>query len=207
VSSLCDQPVVFGSTTSGRGRTTPVRVRSPGHRGKDHCHGPICHEPSTRRGTSPAGSLGAHVSPGAPAYLRRNEGSEDRPPRRAASAREPSRHRLRLGVLAALDQRISVRYALAGMTSDDTAGSRIAVTEDGGDRTTSSRADNPGTATTRPARDHRAGPFPTQNIGTTNGGIFGRIIDVQQVLAEQVIAQGPSGRRASRSRCATRPGR
>lgn len=32
------------------------------------------------------------------------------------------RHRLRLGVLAALDQRISVRYALAGMTPDDTAG-------------------------------------------------------------------------------------
>jgi len=32
------------------------------------------------------------------------------------------RHRLRLGVLAALDQRISVRYALAGMTSNDTAG-------------------------------------------------------------------------------------
>ena len=31
------------------------------------------------------------------------------------------RHRLRLGVLAALDQRISVRYALAGMTADDTA--------------------------------------------------------------------------------------
>ena len=28
------------------------------------------------------------------------------------------RHRLRLGVLAALDQRISVRYALAGMTAD-----------------------------------------------------------------------------------------
>ena len=32
------------------------------------------------------------------------------------------RHRLRLGVLAALDQRISVRYALAGMTAEDTAG-------------------------------------------------------------------------------------
>ena len=32
------------------------------------------------------------------------------------------RHRLRLGVLAALDQRISVRYALAGMTAQDTAG-------------------------------------------------------------------------------------
>ena len=32
------------------------------------------------------------------------------------------RHRLRLGVLAALDQRISVRYALAGMTPEDTAG-------------------------------------------------------------------------------------
>src|SRR6476620_8412172 len=32
------------------------------------------------------------------------------------------RHRLRLGVLAALDQRISVRYAIAGMTADDTAG-------------------------------------------------------------------------------------
>ena len=32
------------------------------------------------------------------------------------------RHRLRLGVLAALDQRISVRYALAGMTPQDTAG-------------------------------------------------------------------------------------
>ena len=31
------------------------------------------------------------------------------------------RHRLRLGVLAALDQRISVRYNLAGMTADDTA--------------------------------------------------------------------------------------
>jgi type II secretory pathway predicted ATPase ExeA len=31
------------------------------------------------------------------------------------------RHRLRLGVLAALDQRISVRYALAGMTAQDTA--------------------------------------------------------------------------------------
>src|SRR6478752_10024432 len=31
------------------------------------------------------------------------------------------RHRLRLGVLAALDQRISVRYALAGMTAEDTA--------------------------------------------------------------------------------------
>jgi type II secretory pathway predicted ATPase ExeA len=32
------------------------------------------------------------------------------------------RHRLRLGVLAALDQRVSVRYALAGMTAQDTAG-------------------------------------------------------------------------------------
>jgi type II secretory pathway predicted ATPase ExeA len=32
------------------------------------------------------------------------------------------RHRLRLGVLAALDQRISVRYALAGMTAQDTTG-------------------------------------------------------------------------------------
>ena len=32
------------------------------------------------------------------------------------------RHRLRLGVLAALDQRISVRYALAGMTATETAG-------------------------------------------------------------------------------------
>ena len=31
------------------------------------------------------------------------------------------RHRLRLGVLAALDQRISVRYALAGMTATETA--------------------------------------------------------------------------------------
>ena len=31
------------------------------------------------------------------------------------------RHRLRLGVLAALDQRISVRYNLTGMTADDTA--------------------------------------------------------------------------------------
>src|SRR6266511_3774951 len=31
------------------------------------------------------------------------------------------RHRLRLGVLAALDQRISVRYALAGMTTTETA--------------------------------------------------------------------------------------
>ena len=31
------------------------------------------------------------------------------------------RHRLRLGVLAALDQRISVRYALPGMTATDTA--------------------------------------------------------------------------------------
>jgi type II secretory pathway predicted ATPase ExeA len=31
------------------------------------------------------------------------------------------RHRLRLGVLAALDQRISVRYALAGMTAAETA--------------------------------------------------------------------------------------
>jgi len=30
------------------------------------------------------------------------------------------RHRLRLGVLAALDQRISVRYALAGMTPNET---------------------------------------------------------------------------------------
>ena len=32
------------------------------------------------------------------------------------------RQRLRLGVLAALDQRIAVRYALAGMNADDTAG-------------------------------------------------------------------------------------
>jgi hypothetical protein len=32
------------------------------------------------------------------------------------------RHRLRLGVLAALDQRILVRYALAGMTATETAG-------------------------------------------------------------------------------------
>ena len=32
------------------------------------------------------------------------------------------RHRLRLGVLAALDQRISVRYTLAGMAAQDTAG-------------------------------------------------------------------------------------
>jgi hypothetical protein len=31
------------------------------------------------------------------------------------------RHRLRLGVLAALDERISVRYALAGMTATETA--------------------------------------------------------------------------------------
>jgi type II secretory pathway predicted ATPase ExeA len=31
------------------------------------------------------------------------------------------RHRLRLGVLAALDQRIAVRYAIAGMTCADTA--------------------------------------------------------------------------------------
>jgi type II secretory pathway predicted ATPase ExeA len=31
------------------------------------------------------------------------------------------RHRLRLGVLAALDQRISVRYALTGMTATETA--------------------------------------------------------------------------------------
>ena len=31
------------------------------------------------------------------------------------------RHRLRLGVLAALDQRILVRYALAGMTATETA--------------------------------------------------------------------------------------
>ncbi len=31
------------------------------------------------------------------------------------------RHRLRLGVLAALDQRIAVRYTLPGMTADDTA--------------------------------------------------------------------------------------
>src|SRR6266487_1480791 len=31
------------------------------------------------------------------------------------------RHRLRLGVLAALHQRISVRYALAGMTATETA--------------------------------------------------------------------------------------
>jgi type II secretory pathway predicted ATPase ExeA len=31
------------------------------------------------------------------------------------------RHRLRLGVLAALDQRIAVRYSLAGMTPADTA--------------------------------------------------------------------------------------
>ena len=31
------------------------------------------------------------------------------------------RQRLRLGVLAALDQRIAVRYALAGMTPADTA--------------------------------------------------------------------------------------
>jgi type II secretory pathway predicted ATPase ExeA len=31
------------------------------------------------------------------------------------------RQRLRLGVLAALDQRIAVRYAIAGMTADDTA--------------------------------------------------------------------------------------
>ena len=31
------------------------------------------------------------------------------------------RHRLRLGGLAALDQRISVRYALAGMTATETA--------------------------------------------------------------------------------------
>ena len=31
------------------------------------------------------------------------------------------RHRLRLGVLAALDQRITVRYALAGMSADETA--------------------------------------------------------------------------------------
>ena len=42
---------------------------------------------------------------------------------RGAADRQPTlRHRLRLGVLAALDQRISVRYALAGMTADDTAG-------------------------------------------------------------------------------------
>mgnify|MGYP007076389981 FL=1 len=31
------------------------------------------------------------------------------------------RHRLRLGVLAALDQRIAVRYTLPGMTAADTA--------------------------------------------------------------------------------------
>ena len=31
------------------------------------------------------------------------------------------RHRLRLGVLAALDQRIAVRYAIAGMQPTDTA--------------------------------------------------------------------------------------
>ena len=31
------------------------------------------------------------------------------------------RHRLRLGVLAALDQRVSVRYALTGMTATETA--------------------------------------------------------------------------------------
>ena len=31
------------------------------------------------------------------------------------------RHRLRLGVLAALDQRISVRYTIAGMNTADTA--------------------------------------------------------------------------------------
>ena len=35
---------------------------------------------------------------------------------------QPSlRHRLRLGVLAALDQRIAVRYAIAGMSGADTA--------------------------------------------------------------------------------------
>ena len=35
---------------------------------------------------------------------------------------QPSlRHRLRLGVLAALDQRIAVRYTIAGMSSDETA--------------------------------------------------------------------------------------
>src|SRR5204862_7329842 len=32
----------------------------------------------------------------------------------------PHRQRLRLGVLAALDQRISVRYALAGMSAKET---------------------------------------------------------------------------------------
>ena len=32
------------------------------------------------------------------------------------------RQRLRLGVLAALDQRIAVRYAMTGMTPTDTAG-------------------------------------------------------------------------------------
>ncbi|ELB92261.1 type II secretory pathway predicted ATPase ExeA [Rhodococcus percolatus] len=31
------------------------------------------------------------------------------------------RHRLRLGVLAALDQRIAVRYTIAGMSAADTA--------------------------------------------------------------------------------------
>ncbi len=31
------------------------------------------------------------------------------------------RHRLRLGILAALDQRIAVRYSLTGMTPTDTA--------------------------------------------------------------------------------------
>jgi type II secretory pathway predicted ATPase ExeA len=31
------------------------------------------------------------------------------------------RHRLRLGVLAALDQRIAVRYSIAGMNATDTA--------------------------------------------------------------------------------------
>jgi type II secretory pathway predicted ATPase ExeA len=35
---------------------------------------------------------------------------------------QPSlRHRLRLGVLAALDQRIAVRYSIAGMSGADTA--------------------------------------------------------------------------------------
>ena len=46
----------------------------------------------------------------------------DHPHNAALLVGQPTlRHRLRLGVLAALDQRISVRYALAGMTAAETA--------------------------------------------------------------------------------------
>ena len=51
-----------------------------------------------------------------------NHGMDSGAPFAALLIGQPTlRHRLRLGVLAALDQRISVRYALTGMTAAETA--------------------------------------------------------------------------------------